>query len=511
MAKQANDKQPFIIALIVFVLLTFVLAVSNYFAYKWAFDSQKAMEAKQKEASDENSKRLEAENKRLELVKDVLGFSEDMDNAAILEAKKQRIDVDFGGYLAKENKLPTYADAFEWLSKWYKGKEEELTQANTLKDEAERQKNKLAEEQKQSLADLNKKLGDLQEELKKERDGRAEDDQKNTEQKNQLVAEKEAAEKKLTRLKTLSEEIAKGEQYISAARRKKWPGNAASEEPKGDADAPGGGDEERVTVLLDEMKAKDRMIAELNDVVARIRVADPALQKTVRAARPVDDRVDGFDGRILSVNEIDRTVLFSVGSTTGIRPGLIFDVYDPVDPQPQFGMRKGVVEVVGIEGGSLVRARVRQDATRDPILPGDAVATSLWSPGAALEVVLVGVPQFGGDAAVDAERFRRIVERIGGRVETTVTPSTTMVVDAGIPKQKGIDPERQALRKPMTQKEKESREKLIKEAERLGIKVVAIEPFLGMMGLQLDAVGANRLPVPADQRAAPARTENVAY
>jgi hypothetical protein len=38
-----------------------------------------------------------------------------------------------------------------------------------------------------------------------------------------------------------------------------------------------------------------------------------------------------------------------------------------------------------------------------------------------------------------------------------------------------------------------------------------MEPFLGMMGLQLDAVGANRLPVPADQRAAPARPENVAY
>jgi hypothetical protein len=153
---------------------------------------------------------------------------------------------------------------------------------------------------------------------------------------------------------------------------------------------------------------------------------------------------------------------------------------------------------------------VRQDATRKPILPGDAVATNLWAPGASLEVVLVGVPQFGGKAEDDATRFKRIVERIGGTVETDVSPSTTIVVDGGIPKLKGND-DLQAARQTMSDKDKRLREKQLKEAARLGIKVVAMEPFLGMMGMQLDAVGANRLPVPADQRAAPARPENVAY
>jgi hypothetical protein len=207
---------------------------------------------------------------------------------------------------------------------------------------------------------------------------------------------------------------------------------------------------------------------------------------------------------------MDRTVLIALGATEGIRPGLVFYVYDPADPQPQIGARKGVVEVVGVEGGSLVRARVRQDATRKPILPGDAVATNLWAPGASLEVVLVGVPQFGGKAEDDATRFKRIVERIGGTVETEVSPSTPIVVDGGIPKLKGND-DLQAARQTMSDKDKRLREKQLKEAARLGIKVVAMEPFLGMMGMQLDAVGANRLPVPADQRAAPARPENVAY
>ena len=505
--KSSNATQSFSIALIIFVLLTFVLAVSNYFAYKWGFDNQKTLEAKQKEASDENSKRLEAENKRLELVKDVLGLSEDMDNPEITKLKKDQIDDLYGKYLDQ----PTYVKALEWLATSIKDADGKMGALAAEKKQFDDEKKKLAEEKAKELELLKTEKQAAQAQLDELRKTYDEYEKTSTEEKNKLIAEKQQAEEKVTLLKTLGEEIAKGESFISTERRKRWPAAGATDDGKGEDAAEGGRDGRRVTLLLEEMRDKDKTIAFLNQVVAQVRVADPALQKTVRDATPKDDRVDAFDGRVLSVNELDRTVLISVGSTGGIRTGLMFDVYDPVDPQPQLVSRKGVVEVVAIEGDSLVRARVRRDTTRDPILPGDAVATSLWSPGSALEVVLVGVPQFGSDAAVDAERFRRIVERIGGTVETGVTPATTMVVDGGIPKMKGIDPDRQALRKPMTEKEKENRLRQIAEAKRLGIKVVALEPFLDMMGLQLDAVGSNRLPVPADQRAAPARTENVAY
>jgi hypothetical protein len=240
-------------------------------------------------------------------------------------------------------------------------------------------------------------------------------------------------------------------------------------------------------------------------------VADPALQNTVRAATPKDDRVDGFDGRILSVNELDRTVLVACGTTTGLRAGLMFDVYDPTDPRPQLGSDKGVVEVVAIESDSLVRCRVRKDSIRDPIVPGDVVATMLWSPGTPLDVVIVGVVQLGGNPEGDRKRLEQLVQRVGGTVAEAVSPSTTLVVDAGVPQVKGTDADGPASRKKMTEKEKKFRDEQIREAKQQGIRVMAFEPFLDSLGLQVESVRANRLPVPVNPQAAPARSENIAF
>jgi flagellar motor protein MotB len=418
-------------------------------------------------------------------------------NEEILSRKKKQVDEVFSANVDP----PTYVKTLEWLASSIKTHNGQMKASEDAKEAFEAEKKKLVAEKDKELQDKDAKLKELQSALDEKQQELTKYQEDSTKQQDELVAEKKKAEDKLALLKAVGEEVARCKDHLSAERQKQWPGDAAAD---------GSSDIERLKLLFVEMRDKDRIIAALNQVVAQLRVADPALQKIVRDAIPKDDRIDGFDGRILSVNEMDRTVLIALGATEGIRPGLVFYVYDPADPQPQIGARKGVVEVVGVEGGSLVRARVRQDATRKPILPGDAVATNLWAPGASLEVVLVGVPQFGGKAEDDATRFKRIVERIGGTVETDVSPSTTIVVDGGIPKLKGND-DLQAARQTMSDKDKRLREKQLKEAARLGIKVVAMEPFLGMMGMQLDAVGANRLPVPADQRAAPARPENVAY
>jgi hypothetical protein len=507
--KSTNEFQPYVIALIVFVLLTFVLAVSNYFAYKWGEDNRKLMEEVQKEREDFRTKMRTAINGRKMVVGEVLGLDfDDIDdenleamqkqNDEIVLRKKEEIDVIYGKSLPEEQR--NYAAALKWLGTAIKTHDAKIDEQDKAKQQSEAEKNKVVAETAAELKKKDELLTDLQSKLEAKQEELTKYQEASTEEKNKLVADKKAVEEKLDSVRLLAEEIAKCKDYLSSERKSKWPVDDAVDV-----------DIKRIEQLLLEMREKDRTIARLNQIVSQARIADRAMQDSVLAATPKDDRIDGFDGRILSVNELDRTVLLSVGATTGIRAGLIFYVYDPVDPQPQISSRKGVIEVVAIESGSLVRARVRSDSTRDPILPGDVVATSLWAPDASLEVVLVGVPQFGGESSVDAERFKRIVERIGGTVETAVTPATTIVVDGGIPRMKGIDPDREATRKPMSEADKKKRDRQLDEAKRLGIKVVAMEPFLAMMGLQLDAVGGNSLPVPADRRAAPARPENVAY
>ena len=499
-SSDSKNFQSFTIALIVFVMLTFVLAVTTYLFFKKADEAEKVADAKQKEASDANTKRLEADKNRLELVKDVLGFPEDMANPEILARKQDAIDDVYGKYLEQ----PTYDSAVEWLSSSIQKHYEAMSSLQADKDRFAAEKKDLAERHESELKKKEEttqnalaKLKDL-EEKKRADEVAAEATRKKLEQ------DRDAANAQTKRLKLIGEKIAQARPYLTVDRQQKWPADGEA--------ADGDRDERRVAVMLDEMRDRERTIVRLNQVIAQLRVADPALQNTVLAATPKDDRVDGFDGRILSVNELDRTVLVSVGRTTGLRAGLKLYVYDPTDPQPQLGSKKAMVEVVAIESDSLVRCRVRQDSVRDPIIPGDVVATSLWSPGTPLEVVIVGLVQFGGDPEGDRKRLELLVERIGGTVVESVSPSTTMVVDAGVPQVKGVDPEGQgASRKFWTAKQKENRTRQMEAAKQLGINTVAIEPFLGMMGLQVESVRANRLPVPIDSNAAPARTENAAF
>jgi type II secretory pathway pseudopilin PulG len=492
--------QSFSIALIVFVMLTFVLAVTTYLFFKQANEAQDKLAKAQTETSDANTKRLQAEKNRLELVKEVLGFPEELGNPEILKRKQDAIDDVYGKYLEQ----PTYDGVVEWLSSSVQKHHEEMSRLQAEKDDFAAENKKLAAQHKSEL--------DKKEESTKEAFSKIKDVESNQQESaaaaaaviKQLEQARDAATAQTKRLKLVGEKISEARPYLSLDRQQKWP--ADSEAADGDRD------ERRVAVLLDEMRDRERTIVRLNQIIAQLRVADPALQTTVLAATPKDDRVDGFDGRILSVNELDRTVLVSVGRTTGLRAGLQLNVYDPTDPQPQIGSKKAVVEVVAIESDSLVRCRVRKDSTRDPIIPGDVVATSLWSPGTPLEVVIVGITQFGGEPEADRKRLEQLVERVGGTVADTVSPSTTMVVDAGVPQSKGIDAEGQvASRKFWSAKQKERRVSQMKAAEQMGIKVTAIEPFLDMLGLQVESVRANRLPVPLDRNAAPARTENVAF
>ena len=511
--------QSFSIALIVFVMLTFVLAVTTYLFFKEWDVAQQKVEAANVERNAEREMKLAYRDSRTELVKDVLGFPDDDPdgqksedavkklNEQIKAKKQDAIDDVYGKYLEQ----PTYESAVDWLSSSIQKHYETMSSLQGEKDRFDAEKKVLAAKHDAEMKKLAESRKDAQDKLDDLQKQKTAYEKESTDQKNKLVAEKSAAEDQARRVKLLGEEIAKGKPYLSPERAKNWPADAAAGGgDKGAAEA--GSNERRVALMLEEMRDRERTIVRLNQIIAQLRVADPALQTTVLAATPKDDRVDGFDGRILSVNELDRTVLVSVGRTTGLRTGLKFYVYNPTDPQPQIGSKKAVVEVVAIESDSLVRCRVRQDSVRDPIIPGDVVATSLWSPGTPLEVVIVGITQFGADPESDRKRLDMLVERIGGTVAESVTPATTMVVDAGVPQVKGVDAEGQvASRKFWNTKQKENRVRQLDAAKQLGIKVMAIEPFLDMMGLQVESVRANRLPVPIDSNAAPARTENVAF
>ncbi|MEI7782009.1 MAG: hypothetical protein WCJ18_08820 [Planctomycetota bacterium] len=485
--KRASVVQSLSIALIVFVMLTFVLAVTTYLFFKEKFDAVEAVrnaETKMAEATTAEAKARE----ELTALQQVVGIAGA--EAATGSDLQSKLNEEFGDIEEEKRHFTGVVAALkESLAKV----SDDLKKAEADKLEAEKSKQEALEaaaKQRTELENQVKAKEAAAVELKQQFD---EDRAKHEELSKRLAEKQKEALARSERLDLLVAEIAKGESLLPPARQPRFKAGEA---------------EGRVGLLFDELRDREKQIAQQNTLLSELRVADKSLQETVLAATPKDDRIDGFDGRILSVNEADRSVLIDVGSTQGLRPGLVLKVYEPGDERPQAAASKAVVEVVAVESGALARARIRQASIRDPILEGDRVATSLWKPRTTFEAVIVGFVQMDGDETSDQDRLQELIERVGGRVEQMVSSSTTMIVDAGPPRTIGAGTERATGWRPA---DETRRDRQLKEARRLGIRIVGLDAFLEMLGLDRDSLDSNRLIRVGEPTASPARSDGVAY
>ena len=199
---------------------------------------------------------------------------------------------------------------------------------------------------------------------------------------------------------------------------------------------------------------------------------------------PQADRVDRYDGRIISIDEANNTVEMAVPVTAGLRPGLVFRVFSGDDLTPLWSTTKGTVEVVSSRAGRVL-ARIRDESMRNPMIVGDGIATPLWSPGMPMDVVIVGLVQLDDSREEDSEELIAMVERLGGRVSQNVEASTTLLVDAGRPVSRGGDSSREPVFRPQDEKRRNDQ---IDQARRLAIRTVGLDVFLTWLGMDLETL-----------------------
>jgi hypothetical protein len=474
MAAPRTVVQSLTIALIVFVTLTFILAVTTYLGFTGKFDSEKQMKAEQDKAAEVSGKLAEQE-KNNQVLMDAIGIAmtdpADPSKLNPSEAIQTWFTQRFGDF--KEDPQ-SYEKLAEWLQQAVREKDsqyekllvEKTNEINSLKNDIQKGEARNQEFEK-SLQAANQKATDAEKSYGEFRST-------NEKEKEQLNGKYQAELKKTEQLNLIEQEVARAEDLVSARRVDDFKATSTKE---------------RVDIILMELRERERAINRSNELLAKLRVADPAIQQTIADAVPQDDRVDHFDGRVVSVNSSDRTALILCDSTRGLRPGLVLFVYDPDDPRPQVTERKGTVEVMAVESPTLVRARIRRDSVGDPILPGDGVATSLWEGGTQFTAVIVGFVQIDRDAGEDAARLKELIEGVGGRVETSVTPLTTMLIDAGGPRSISDDKAH-----GWQDRDKVRRDRELREARRLGVRVMGINQFMPMLGLGQDSLDANHLP-----------------
>ncbi len=193
------------------------------------------------------------------------------------------------------------------------------------------------------------------------------------------------------------------------------------------------------------------------------------------------------DGEITWVNQRNRTVWINRGRADALDRQITFSVYpgDATTLGPD--SKKANIEVTQILGDHLAEARIVEDSSRNPIVPGDKIHTPVWSPGDRRRFALAGLLDATGDGRNDLELVKNLITSNGGVVDAFADPDgnrqgqvsvNTRYLVVGERPDEGGKPE--GIREYT---------RLVSEAERLGTQTIPLGKLLEMMGWE------NRAPV----------------
>ncbi len=470
MAVNRTTQAALTIALSLFVMLTFALGVTTYLFFSKRQEADKAQASAQTDAANAQAE-LQANKDEMETLRGIIGVAADRPIGEIETDLAKSFEGDFAGFQGDDK---SYLKLIEWLRGEFRSKSAEVKTADEkikaaiAKAEADV---KVAEEAKAAAEKAATKAKEDLDAATKQFAGNRQDHET---QQNKLLEEKRTADNKARDLESLKVQIVGVGEYLPPARQVGL-----------DAKSP----EDQLEVIRNELRSQSKEITRLNEILSLARVAEPEVQEAIADLRPAADRIDGFDGRVIDVDPRSGTVLVSCRSTAGIRPGLVLHVFPPGEQRPQFGDRKAVIEVTEIEGPSLVRAAIRQEEDRNPILTSDGVASSLWAPGISPAIVIVGFADLDSDDRSELDTLGSLVTKAGGRVVESVATDTALIVDLGQPP---LSTDGSEI--PGWAAEAKRRDRALKTAKLYGTRVGGLESLLDMLGLDADSFEASRMP-----------------
>ena len=124
---------------------------------------------------------------------------------------------------------------------------------------------------------------------------------------------------------------------------------------------------------------------------------------------------DKPDGQVLNVASGINTVYLDLGRLDGLTDNRSFAIYDRSVTDFETNREKAMVEVINVMDHQS-EARVTYEDPTNPILPGDYVLTATWDPGYAVPIALAGKFDLDNDGSSDMERLIQMIKRNGGEV-----------------------------------------------------------------------------------------------
>ncbi|MEM7784471.1 MAG: hypothetical protein AAF623_14055 [Planctomycetota bacterium] len=193
------------------------------------------------------------------------------------------------------------------------------------------------------------------------------------------------------------------------------------------------------SVSLDESKKEyesfqQKSAAEKRDLVREKNLTldenEKLKTKINRYEREVFDRPDGTIVKVLSRSQ---DVFINLGVADGLTRNMTFSVYDQSITNFEENNHKATIEVTAVNEFN-ANARITMEDPVNPILAGDHILTATWDPGYPVPIALAGRFDLDGDKYDDIEKLARMIERNGGKVVAKHDPEGNMTgkIDANV-------------------------------------------------------------------------------
>ncbi len=423
--------QGIIITMVIFILLSLILAVLTYVGFNQSnknFQLFSAADAEaKKNATDLRNKAQEADQ-----LKQMIGYLPSIDTKTITDEHKTAAEI-FGANIPGANEAKGYRNMLLQFDATLKGKIKELADAVGVNQNLQAQYDAVVAqttaEKSEYLAKMQKAVSDLEE-------YRASFD------------------------KTVSDIRAEGQKTLEELTVVKTDAEAAINQTKAEIGV--------IEAQRDKIsKANEVMIDQLKELKA-----------------PTFDREDG---KVVTINQTSGVVIVNIGEASGIRPGITFSVYDPVNKKLPIAKSKASIEIVQVIGANTSEARITETMLTDPIQRGDLIYTPIWKPGSPPRFALCGKLAVGGiglkevDGTAYEDDLHDIINLVaanGGIVDCYMSLDGTIVGEITADTQflvkgtgEGLD---DAAMKSMF--------KLEKDAQLNGVREITLQDFLRRMG-----------------------------
>ncbi len=433
----SRESQGLQVALILFVMITVVLAVTTYVFFRKS-------EEKIRQTASERAKAKQSEQAamsmqfQLQLMKHILGYERKT------EAELASIKTGLGGDATMEQILEGYDQDMAMYGVGFAGQDLSYRALPEHLISTINARNK-------SLADANTIQGDLE----KDRDERLQvEAARATNAETQLAAtrnelgqERQKFNKDRGVMTTQNQEIAK----ILPARQKEF---------------------EQATGQLQNALAEQRQnVTNLMNLNVTLRE-----EKNQRESR-TNERPDG---EVTLVNASAGIVWINLGSADGLKRQMTFSIIDKNAAAVTEDAMKGTIEVTRVAESSRAEARIVQDILNDPILPGDKIYSPSFNRGQKTRFALAGLLDINGDGKSDRKKIKSLIALNGGVVDAellddgsiagSITAATRYLVE-------GDEPDERAEKRIL-----DGFSKMTDEATKYGVEAISVQKLVDMMG-----------------------------